>query len=384
MKLSQLWAVVILIMFSLVAFSASALAAEVPEISGEAFVLMDAASGNILAESNSTQKWYPASTTKIMTLVLALEGLADGSLSLEDTVVTSFYAASMGGSQVYLYDGETRSLHEMLIAVAVGSGNDASVAVAEHIAGSNEAFVEMMNQKAKELGMKNTNFTNCHGLHDPNHYTTAADMAKLGLYAITVPKMLDYTSIYEYDFRPDPKPLKLWSTNRLLKWYDGVDGLKTGTTSEAKRNLVCTAERDSLRLITVVMGVGEANGHFTQTMKLLNYGFNEYSFKSFYKANEMICSVPVNKGETDEVEAIAEKQVGVTIKKNNKAEITTTLNFNTPLNAPITKGDILGMVQVKEGEKVLAEVDLLANADVAKISLIGQWREILVATMSAV
>ncbi len=247
-------------------------------IEGEACILVDGNSGQVLYHHNADKKWFPASITKIMTMVLALEAVEEGRAALEDPVSTSEYASSMGGSQVYLYPGETRTLHEMLIAIAVGSGNDASVAVAEYLGGSNEGFIKMMNEKAQELGMKNTNFVNSHGLHDDNHYTTAEDMAKLSVYALKDPKMLEYTSIYEYDFRPEPKLLKLWNTNRLLKWYEGCDGLKTGSTEMAKRNLVSTAERNNLRLVGVVLGVGKKNGHFTESMKLLNYGFNQFEF----------------------------------------------------------------------------------------------------------
>ena len=234
--------------------------AEELSIKGSSCILMDGGSGEILYEQNPDVKCYPASLTKIMTLVLTLEALDEGKISLDDDVITSGEAASMGGSQVYLYEGEVRTVEEMLIAVAVGSGNDASVALAEFVAGSLPAFIDMMNEKAKEIGMTNTNFANPHGLHDENHYTTASDMAKLAYYAIKVPKLLEFTSIYEYDFRPEPKPLKLWNTNRLLKWYDGCDGLKTGYTPEANRNLVATAVRDDLRLITVVMGVRKQRG----------------------------------------------------------------------------------------------------------------------------
>lgn len=350
-------------------------------IKGESCILVDGVSGQVLYEETPDKKWFPASTTKIMTMVLALEAVAEGKISLEDQVNTSEYAAGMGGSQVYLYPGETRTLHEMLIAVAVGSGNDASVAIAEYVAGSNEAFVEMMNNKAREIGMKNTKFTNAHGLHDNNHYTTAEDLAKLAVYALRVPKMLEYTSIYEYDFRPEPKPLKLWNTNRLLKWYQGTDGLKTGTTSEAKRNLVCTAERNGLRLVSVVMGVDAAKGHFTETMKLMNYGFNQYEFSSLYSSREKITSVRVGKGAVDTVDAVTGDKVGMTQKKGEKLKLETRINVSKYVDAPVKKGVKLGEVIVLKDGQEIDRVDLLAGQEVTRGGWIRQFSKMLKETL---
>lgn len=345
---------------------------------------MDGISGETLYAQNADKKWFPASITKIMTLVLALEAVEQGKASLEDQVSTSEYAASMGGSQVYLYPGETRTLHEMLIAIAVGSGNDASAAVAEFLAGSNEAFIEMMNAKGKEIGMNNTHFVNSHGLHDENHYTSAEDMGKLGFYAIGVPKFLEYTSIYEYDFRPEPKPLKLWNTNRLLKWFDGCDGMKTGSTSIAKRNLVSTAERNGLRLIAVVMGVDTPNGHFTESMKLLNYGFNQYEFSQIHKSGDKVTSINIGKGEVDQIDLVAAKSVGATKKKGEELNLTSEIKAEELITAPIKKGAKLGEITViKDGQK-LDQVDLIAAQDVGRGSIGRQiakmFHEVMFAT----
>ncbi len=361
----------------LLCLATSAYAEAVPEIDGAAYVLMETSTGQVLAEKNSDVKRFPASTTKIMTLVLALEAVDRGDVSLEDEVTTSEYAASMGGSQVYLFPGEKRTLHEMLIGIAVGSGNDASVAVAEFIGGSEEGFVEMMNKRAQELGMTGTHYANPHGLHNENHYTTAADMAKLGLHALQVPKLLDYTSIYEYDFRTDPKPLKLWNTNRLLKWYDGADGLKTGYTSEAKRNLVATAKRDDLRFLTVVMGVEPRNGHFTESMKLLNYGFNTYQFKLLHPKDEIVCGIPVQKGVVDKVDAKVANDVGALTQKNAKEEYTTNIKVDQFLNAPVEEGVKLGVMEVLKDGQVMQTVDLLAAKSVPKISAKQAWEDIV-------
>lgn len=357
-------------------------AEDLPTIDAAAYVLMEPESGEILASGNADAKRYPASTTKIMTLTLALEAVARGEATLDDTVTTSEYAASMGGSQVYLYAGEQRSLKEMLIAVAVGSGNDASVAVAEHIGGSVGNFVEMMNKRAAELGMSGTHYANPHGLHDTEHYTTAADMAKLAQHAVNVPQMLDFTGIYEYQFRGEPKPLVLWNTNRLLKWYDGADGLKTGYTSEAGRNLVATAKRGDLRLISVVMGVQPKNGHFTESMKLLNWGFNNFSYKLLYAAGANVCAVPVEKGAVDYVDAYIETAAGVLQKAGDGGEYTCEIAVNEGLQAPVVTGERLGeLLILRDGEQV-ASVPLLARDEVARIGLGQMWKNVLRSTVS--
>lgn len=356
--------------------------AEDLSINAPAYVLMEADSGEILAEHNADAKRYPASTTKIMTLTLALEAVSRGEASLDDVVTTSEYAASMGGSQVYLYAGEQRSLREMLIAVAVGSGNDASVAVAEHIGGSLGNFVEMMNRRAQELGMTGTHYANPHGLHDAEHYTTAGDMAKLAHHAVQVPGMLDFTGIYEYQFRGEPKPLVLWNTNRLLKWYEGADGLKTGYTSEAGRNLVATAKRGDMRLISVVMGVEPKNGHFTESMKLLNWGFNNFSYQLLYADGADVCAVPVEKGTLPLVDAYLDGAAGVLRKAGDNAEYSCEVEVSEWPKAPLLAGDVVGkLVILRDGEPV-RELPLLARADVAKMGLWQAWSRVLADTLT--
>lgn len=372
----------LMLLVAMLCWPAAGYAEELPAIDAAAYVLMAADSGEILAAENADAKRYPASTTKIMTLVLALEAVERGDASLEDVVTTSEYAASMGGSQVYLYPGETRTLDEMLIAVAVGSGNDASVAVAEHIGGSVGNFVDMMNKRAAELGMNGTHYANPHGLHDPEHYTTAGDMAILAHHAITVPKLLDYTGIYEYQFRGDPKPLVLWNTNRLLKWYDGADGLKTGYTSEAGRNLVATAKRGDMRLITVVMGVQPLHGHFTESMKLLNYGFNNYAYQLLYPAGAAVCAVPVQKGAQAKVDAVIDANAGVLSKAGEGGEYTTNINVTEFPSAPVEQGAVLGELQILKDGQVVNTLPLLAKESVEKISLSQAWREIFNAMMT--
>jgi D-alanyl-D-alanine carboxypeptidase (penicillin-binding protein 5/6) len=376
MKKFGLFLVLIAIAAMCLLIPVSASATEpVLDIKAKGCVLLDGVNGDIIYQQNADSKCYPASTTKIMTLVLVLEALDSGKISLKDQVITSQEAASMGGSQVYLYEGEKRTVDEMIIAISVGSGNDASVAMAEYVAGSTQGFVTMMNEKAKELGMTNTNFCNPHGLHDDNHYTTAADMAKLALYAVKVPKFLQYTSIYEYDFRPDPRPLKLWNTNRLLKWYEGCDGMKTGYTPEAGRNLVASAQKDGLRLISVVFGVAEAKGHFTESMKLLNYGFNKFQFKSVYPAGSVIDKIAVGKGRQDQVELIVKNEVGIMTEKGQEPKISLQMKAPSSVEAPVQAGQVIGELQLFKDGQLLGTYQLVAKEDVAKGNLFRTWKK---------
>jgi len=375
----RFWTVMItLIMALLITMQISPVAqASGLELKGKSCVLLDAQSGDVLYQQNGDVKCYPASVTKIMTLVLILEALDNEQIALDDIVITSPEAASMGGSQVYLYEGEKRTVEEMIIAIAVGSGNDASVAMAEFVAGSESAFVDLMNKRAKELGMTDTHFANPHGLHDANHYTTAIDMAKLAYHALSLPNFLKYTSIYEYDFRPEPKPLKLWNTNRLLKWYDGCDGLKTGYTPEAGRNLVATAKRNGLRLISVVMGVSEAKGHFTESMKLLNYGFNNYTFDILFPAGQIMAETRVSKGARDKVTLMPQEDVGELMKKGDKSEITSRVECEPYLNAPLHKGDQAGEIILLKDDTEIGRFNLVVAEDVAKSSFGRMFAKLL-------
>ncbi|WP_366922418.1 D-alanyl-D-alanine carboxypeptidase [Metallumcola ferriviriculae] len=325
----------------------------------ESAALMDAATGKLLYDQDAHKKWYPASMTKMMTLIVALEAVEQGKVQLTDKVTASENACSYGGSQVWLEPGETFTLEKLLIAVAVGSANDASVAVAEYIGGTEENFVDMMNKRAKELGAKNTHFVNSHGLHDDDHYTTAYDMAVIGRHATTMSKMMEIVSTEYYEFRAEPE-LKLWNLNKLLWWYKGADGLKTGTTSIAKRNLTATAQREGLRLVAVVMGVEKRNGHFSNAMNLLNYGFNTFKFHSTYSKGDKVGIVDVSKGLLEQIDAVASDNVGFLSEKGEEVKVETKVNLEQYVEAPIEAGQKLGEVVVyNQGEEV-NRVDLVA------------------------
>lgn len=332
-------------------------------------ILVEADSGQVLWEQNADLKWYPASMTKIMTMALALEAVHEGKVSLSDKVRASERAASFGGTQVYLEPGEEFTLEQMLAAIAVGSANDASVAVAEFLAGSEEEFVAMMNAKARELGLRGTHYANSHGLDDPEHYTTPRDMATVARYSLRFPEMLRLTSLKEYDFRD----MHLYSTNKALWWYPGADGLKTGTTSRAARNLTLTAQKDGLRLIGVVMGVDRPNGHFSEAMKLLNYGFARFEFRQLAREGETLALLPVDKGERDLVPLVAKTRVGLVLPRGSKDEITTRLEVPRSLPAPLASGQKAGeIVLLRQGQEV-GRRDLVVAADVGRA---GLWRQV--------
>jgi len=340
----------------------------------EGAILIEANTGQVIYEQDPHTRWAPASVTKIMTMLIALEAVNEGKASLDDIVLASDFACSFGGSQVYLEPGEKFTLHEMLIAIAVGSANDASVAVAEHISGSYEAFIETMNAKARELGMENTNFVNTHGLDDENHYTSAYDMAQASKYLINkYPEVLEYTGMKLYVFREEPL-LELYNTNKLLWWYEGADGLKTGFTSTAKRNLASTVMRDGLRLIGVVMGVEQKHGHFRESMKLYNYGFSQFSFNMLYDKGQEVVQLPVSKGEIDQISVIAQNPVGFIIKKGEKAEPEVVLELPEILAAPLEQGQAVGEIIILHNGQEVAREKLVVPFGVKRASL---WEQII-------
>lgn len=305
------WILLCLILLILVAVSP--VQAEQVEVEAESYVLMDADSGKVLLAKNEHKRLPPASMTKLMTMILAAQDLEEGKVSVKDKVITSEEAWKMGGSQIYLEPGEEMTFEDMMIAIAVGSANDASVAVAEHLEGTHKNFVDRMNKQAKMLGLKNTHFVNSYGLPAENHYTSAYDMAVMARYALQYTKILEYCSIKEYNLRQGE--FKLFNTNKLLWWYEGTDGFKTGWTNEAKYCLTATAKRDGLRLIGAVMASPKQHGNHRDMMKLFNYGFAKYAYKSFFSRGSVCGVVQVGKGIGDSVEVIAEDDVGAIVEK---------------------------------------------------------------------
>lgn len=355
----------------------SLLAAELP-LKAESAILVDAESGKILYEKEPHLKAYPASMTKIMTLVLAAEAIENGKVTLDDVVTASERAAGYGGSQIYLGAGEKLTLKELLLGVALASGNDASVAVAEYIAGSHEGFVELMNAKAVEIGMTNTHFVNCNGLHDPEHYTTAYDFAQLGLYALKYPLIRELSTVKHYRIREETKnPFQYDNTNKLLWQYEGADGFKTGWTVDAKYCLTATCERNNLRFVSVVMGIPEKSGHFIDTKVLFDWGYAQYTYKQFHGLEEVLGSVSVGKGAVDTVAAIPEKKVGLTVPKGEEKDLRTEITLNELIDSPVQKGQIVGYASILKGEEVLTRINLVAKDNVEKGSWWRQFTKVL-------
>lgn len=353
--------------------------ADVVDITAESAILMDADSGQVLYEKNADKRLPPASMTKLMTLILAVEAIEEGRVKPDDKVVASENAWRLGGSQIYLEPQEEMTYQDLLVAIAVGSANDACVAIAEHLDGSHEAFVERMNQKAKELGLRNTHFANSYGLPAEGHLTTARDMAVMARYALTFPRILEYTSIKEYDLRGGE--FKLYNTNKLLWWYKGVDGFKTGWTNEARYCLVSTAKRGDLRLIAVVMGCEKPRSNFKDTMALYNYGFARYSYHLFVERGGVCGKVQVGKGKADQVEVVAKENIGTLCLKGEEKKITYRKKMADYANAPVLKGQKLGEAWVYRDNQLVKKVDLVAARKVQKASF-GQelrrmWKEIL-------
>lgn len=367
------WVVLCVFLFSLVNPAVSQ--AETLDVKAESYILIDADSGQVLLAQNEHNKMPPASMTKLMTLIIAAQDLQAGKVSLTDMVVTSENAWKMGGSQIYLEPGEKLSLEEMLISIAVGSANDACVAVAEYLEGSHEAFVERMNKNAQGLGLKDTHFVNSYGLPAEGHYSSAYDMAVIARTALQYPKILEYSSIKEYDLRNGA--FKLFNTNKLLWWYQGADGFKTGWTNEAKYCLTSTVKRNGLRLISVVMASPEPRGNFRDSMVIFNYGFAKYAFKSFFDQGNVCGSVKVGKGLTDSLEVVAATDVGTICLKGEEKTLSYQQQLPGYADAPILKGQKIGEIEIYKDQSLVKKVDLVAAQDVPEAGIIKEALKLL-------
>ncbi len=372
------WLSLVIILALTMGISPMVKAADALDIKAESAILIDADSGKILYEKNIDKRMPPASMTKLMTLVLAVEALRDGRVKNSDKVVASENAWRLGGSQIYLEPGEEMTYRDMLVAIAVGSANDSCVAVAEHLEGSHEAFVEVLNKKAKELGLKNTNFVNSYGLPAAEHYTSARDMAILGRFALRYPEILELTSIKEYDLRGGE--FKLYNTNKLLWWYEGSDGFKTGWTNEAKYCLVSTVKRNNLRLVATVMASPEARGNFRDSMTLYNYGFARYVYKGFVNSGSVCGVTRIGKGVSEVVEVVAQDKIGSICAKGQEGKVTWRQNITSYVNAPVKKGDRLGEAEVLRDGKLVKTIPLVAAQNVPQASpwktVIKAWNKI--------
>lgn len=359
-------------------FSTEALAPE--EITAPSALLMEAKTGKILYEKNSGDSRACASITKVMTLLLVMEALDSGKLNLNDTITASEHAASMGGSDIWLKAGETMSANDMIKATAVASANDAAVALAEHLCTTEEAFVEKMNQRAAELGMKDTVFKNCNGLDEDGHVTTALDVALMSRELIKHPKIFDYTTIW-MDFLRDGKT-QIVNTNKLLKSYNGANGLKTGTTSQAGSCITATATRDDLQLIAVVLGSVTGKDRFSDATKILNYGFSNYKVYT-PEVNEFeFDAISVTNGMQDKVEVEAIPLKSIIIPKGDSTKLETVIELSESVEAPIEKEQVVGNISYKIGNEIVAQTNIVTKDSVEEINFHGIFEILLKAFIS--
>lgn len=344
-------------------------------VEGKSAVLMDAATGTVLLEQNAHEALAPASVTKIMTMLLIMEAVDDGRIALTDTVTTSEAAAAKGGSQVYLKVGETMSVEDMLKSIAVSSANDCACAMAEHIAGSEAAFVEKMNEKAAELGMTDTHFVNCTGLDDSpeaaSHRTSAMDIAIMSRVLLTHhPDIRSFTTIWMDTIRDGSFGLS--NTNKLIRFYPGATGLKTGYTSGAGYCLSATAEREGMELIAVVMGAETSQKRNASCKQLLDYGFANYALITPELTE--VEAVPVKLGVVSAVSPASGESGQLLVEKSQKNQITTEVTLEEFLTAPVSQGQRLGTLTVKAGEQTIRQIPLVAAQAVPRLT----YRELFV------
>ena len=345
---------------------------------GKSAILIEATTGKIIYEKNVHERYAPASMTKIMSMILIMEEIEKGNLKWNETLTTSSNASSMGGSQIFLQANEKMSVKDLFKGVAIGSANDATVVFAERIAGTEDKFVEKMNQKAKELGLKDTNFKNATGLDEANHYSSAYDMAFMARELVKHEKIFEFTTIYE-DYLRQNTDNKFWlvNTNKLIKTYEGADGLKTGYTKEAGYCLTATANKNRMRLIGTIMGASDSKTRNSNVMTLLDYGYNSYEMQVEVKKGDVISNKKITKAKNQNVKIVPKKDASVLIKRGEEKEA---LNYEIKLDKiklPIKKGQRVGILKLKDGNKVVSKVELTVKNDIKKASIIEIYRRSL-------
>ena len=344
------------------------------DIYGKGLVLIEASTGTVLYEENKDEKLPPASVTKVMTMLLIMEAIDEGKISFDDKVVASEHAVSMGGTQIYLELGETMTVHELLKAIAVPSANDAAVALAEHIAGSETEFVRMMNKKALDLGMNNSNFTNCTGLFDDeNHYTTAYDLALATKELLSHPKILEYTTIWMDSLRNGE--FGLANTNKLLRTYSGMNGMKTGYTKLAGHCLSGTALRNNMQLIAVVLGSPTSQDRFNAVSKMLDYGFSTFSVIS--ESAEIPDSIQVTKGKNDQVKICLDDNLEMVVLKGQDKQIEVLTEISDIIEAPVVTGQTVGSVTYKMKDEVIKVIPIKTVETIERADFTDYFIDIL-------
>ena len=333
-------------------------------LNAKSAILMEKSTGNILYESNPDERLPIASVTKVMTMLLIMEAVDSGKISLDDMVTVSENAMSYGGSTMFLETGEQLTVNDMLKGIAVASANDGCVAMAEHLAGSESAFVDMMNEKAKELGMENTHFMNTNGLDEDDHYSSARDVAIMSRELMKHETIFNYTSIWMDTLRGGK--FQLANTNKLIRFYDGANGLKTGSTSKALCCLSAAAKRNDMQLIAVVLGAPTSAERFASAKSLLDYGFANYAVNTQITAGDEVQKIAVEKGVDKEVGVVAGDSCSTLVKKGQEDNITKEIKIDETITAPIEAGQKIGTMTISRDGEVIADIDLNASSAVEK------------------
>lgn len=365
--------------FSLIPFPVSAI--QEFDINAKSAILLDAGSGQIIYEKNVHEKLPPASVTKIMTMLLTMEAIDNQQVSLQDVVTISDRAASMGGSQLYMEPGEQQTLETLLKGIAIQSANDACVAVAEHIAGTEELFVKRMNEKAKELGMENTSFINTNGLPVEGHYTSAYDIGIMSRELLKHPKVHEWLTTWMTTITvglpsKEQTQLEITNTNRLIKTYPGANGIKTGYTGEAGYCLSASATKGNMTLISVVLGSPTTKIRFAEAAKLLDYGFAAYESINIASKNQVLGQIRVDKGKIDNLNAIAEENINILVKKEDRQSITKEIHLENEISAPIKKGDVVGEIVIFKDNQILKTFPLVCDQDIDRAGIFSLYYKI--------
>lgn len=367
-------------MTALMTLSTKVTALSAEELPAPSAVLMEASTGKVLFEKNAHEQRPCASITKVMTLLLVMEALDEGRIHLEDMVSASEHASSMGGSDIWLEPGETMSVDDLLKATVIVSANDAAVALAEYVSGSEEAFVQRMNERAAELGMKDTVFKNCNGLDEDGHVTTAYDIALMSRALIQHEKIFDYTQVWMDELRGGKT--QLVNTNKLLKSYSGITGLKTGTTGKAGSCMAATAERDGMALVAVVLGCASTEERFSSAASLLDAGFSGWALTAPSLSPDALAPVAVEKGMQSTVAVEADPLTGVVVPKGREGEVVCEAVMEESLTAPVEQGQAVGEVTCVLDGEVLARSQIRAVSSVEALTFSSAWLSLLRAVVS--
>lgn len=375
----------LLLLFFLIPLNVSADELNLAE-NAKSAIMIEATTGEILYKKNEKERLAPASMTKIMSLILIMENIESGKLKWNDIVVTSNYASSMGGSQVFLKPNEIMSVEDLVKAICVASANDATVAMAEKIAGTEKAFVKLMNDKAKELGAVNTNFVNSTGLPAKDHYSTAYDMSIMAKELIRHEKILSFTKIYE-DYLRKNTSNSFWlvNTNKLVRFYDYIDGLKTGFTDDAGYCLTATGKKGNMRLITVVMKEDNTDNRTKDTIAMMDYGFNMYSVKNIISKDNKIGNIYINLGKEEYADISSLEDINiVNSNQDNEAKFTYEIETNN-VTAPLSKGSVVGKITVYKDGKYFNSSDLIITKNIKKANIVKVFfrniKDVLVGSM---